>query len=767
MRGVLLTGLPGVGKSTACRRVAERCRELGFRVEGFITEEIRQRGARIGFDVIELRDGLPASRCPLARVGNESPRVGKYSVSLQEFESLALPVLDRILQVPSGDRVVCIVDEIGKMELLSTAFVNRARALVAARPVPILFTIALHGGGFIAEAKKARGLDLVEIDETTRDSAPQDIVARLLGSLQKASIAASPTVSAKPARRWQKRDAGPTQDVDNAEVSRQLDRDSATSKVEDNADASRPSGRDSAPSNARVVVWLRNTLRLADNPLVQKAMSSSSSTGSTLSFVFCYDPPIFSERARTAFGSLKVGEFRRRFLQESLADLAVALEKRGSKLYVFDAAPEEVLPSMAASEGVVWAAQEACPEELSSEKRVQAALQNVGASFHLVADGGINTIFGPANLESFGICSGAAFPGDFQVFYNAVEVHVLSICRQGLYEVPHQLPPPLELLPKSLADKLRNSIDETARLQAGHPAAGPKILGGETQALTRMQCWLESGGLQKYKATFRRLSGDYSSRLSAHLALGCVAPQRVCVEAARKVPSGPHVKHFLYEMCWRDFFRHVARRWGSHLFLLHGPLQTARQTTWQRSPELESRLRSGTVGVPLVDAAMRELQATGFLGNLARQFLAAFIVEDLGLDWRVGADWFEEMLVDYDPHSNWGQWARSAGVAPTNDAKRRRVGGTRYFDIALGLDEDEAANYIRAWVPELADISTSQVIAPWLITDSALNGYPRTPMCSAELRRYFEEASRGRQPIGRSGKGSGGRGAAKGGYRNR
>jgi len=156
-------------------------------------------------------------------------------------------------------------------------------------------------------------------------------------------------------------------------------------------------------------------------------------------------------------------------------------------------------------------------------------------------------------------------------------------------------------------------------------------------------------------------------------------------------------------------------------------------------------------GVPLVDAAMRELETTGYMGNLARQFVAAFFVEECGLDWRIGADHFESMLVDYDPHSNWGQWARSAGVAPTNDAKRQRVGGTRYFDLALQLGADEAANYIRGWVPELSHVTGSDVFAPWLIgTSPSIGAYPSSPRCSLALQKYFEKAA-----IGGKGKGKG------------
>jgi len=158
-----------------------------------------------------------------------------------------------------------------------------------------------------------------------------------------------------------------------------------------------------------------------------------------------------------------------------------------------------------------------------------------------------------------------------------------------------------------------------------------------------------------------------------------------------------------------------------------------------------------------VDAVMRELRMTGYIGNLARQIAASFLVEDLGVDWRVGADWFETLLVDYDPHSNWGQWTRSAGVAPTNEAKRQRVGGTRYYDIALQHDSNQAVRYIHAWVPELAQVEGLAVLAPW-ISGQMPRGYPESPMCTPGLRRYFEDAAAGLYPGKGKGGGRGGRG---------
>jgi deoxyribodipyrimidine photo-lyase len=159
---------------------------------------------------------------------------------------------------------------------------------------------------------------------------------------------------------------------------------------------------------------------------------------------------------------------------------------------------------------------------------------------------------------------------------------------------------------------------------------------------------------------------------------------------------------------------------------------------------------------------MRELLATGYIGNLARQIVAAYLVEDLGIDWRIGADWFESTLLDYDPHSNWGQWARSAGVVPTNEGKRQRVGGTRYFDIALNLANDEAASYIRRWVPQLAAVTDSHVFAPWLLGDTTLGDYAQPPLCSASLQKYFEEVGQKRQLGSKGSKSHGSKGSRSG-----
>jgi len=766
MRGVLLTGLPGIGKSTACRKVAELCAERGWRVEGFLTEELRERGqGRTGFDVVELgANGKEQRRAPLARLGSgPGPRVGRYSVSLPEFEELALPILDRIAKVPPGGQTVCIIDEIGKMELFSKTFVQRLRDLLANRPAPLLVTIALHGGGFIAEAKRVQGLELVELSHETRDGAPDDIIRRILGDTSCAGSAPSARCTSVGNAKSE-----PTRSTDAAKASRWKARNvelipaAAAAAACQDPPVQQGSVQQQQPASkhGRIVLWLRNELRVADNPLLARGLALARQRGMPLLPVYCYDPRTSSATARTSFGSPKLGVLRRRFLDESLVDLARSFEQRGSQLLICDASPEAVLRVAAGDGGLVLASREACPEELADEQRVRQALRRSSATLELMDPGGITTIFGARELAAAGVSEGERFPEDFRPFYDAVRYTVPEVCRAGLIEPPERFPS-VETANVVEIPGLRKAATQLSA--SGAPSAdatAPSFRGGESEAQARVQLWLQKGGLRRYKTTFRRLMGDYSSRLSAHLAQGCISPRRLCARALDDAPSGPHSEHFIYELCWRDFFRHAARRWGRSLFQRGGPMAAAAlsgvgrsrdgpERAWRRDETSELRWRHGTTGVPLIDASMRELRATGYLGNLARQFVAAYLIEDQGIDWRVGADWFESTLLDYDPHSNWGQWARSAGVVPTNESKRKRVDGTRYFDIALDLDRGETAAYIRTWVPELARLDDGSLLAPWrseteaTSSEGAESAYPQAPMCSRDLQQYFERATLG------------------------
>ena len=166
---LLLTGIPGIGKTTLIRAVLKQLSEV--RCAGFYTEEKRHGGQRIGFKIGTL-DGQEGT---LASVGRTEPTVGRYSVHLEEFEKLALPQLDP--ETSPAD--LYVIDEIGKMELLSPRFRNKVVDLLA-QPSNLLATIAKKGKGFIEQLKARNDIELIEVTRENRDRLVGEIAGRIL-----------------------------------------------------------------------------------------------------------------------------------------------------------------------------------------------------------------------------------------------------------------------------------------------------------------------------------------------------------------------------------------------------------------------------------------------------------------------------------------------------------------------------------------------------------------------------------------------------------
>jgi deoxyribodipyrimidine photo-lyase len=161
----------------------------------------------------------------------------------------------------------------------------------------------------------------------------------------------------------------------------------------------------------------------------------------------------------------------------------------------------------------------------------------------------------------------------------------------------------------------------------------------------------------------------------------------------------------IFEVLWRDFFRLTAKKHGEKIFQKGGPKGEV-NPNWIENEKIFDLWANGETGVPFIDANMKELNLTGFMSNRGRQNVASFLINDLRINWQMGAEYFESVLIDYDPASNYGNWNYIAGVGsdPRED---------RYFNIlSQAKNYDPNGDYVKLWLPKLQNISADKIHRP-------------------------------------------------------
>lgn len=530
-----------------------------------------------------------------------------------------------------------------------------------------------------------------------------------------------------------------------------------------------------APSRPSVIVrWLRSDLRRLENPVLEWARQGSAAA--------CFDVPVFILEETLLFPPGNAA--RRRFLHDSLRCLRAKLRAEDRDLALLSAEGqdprrddlrpngvwrraagetataralsslfERLRAEMGAAELHLVGVREFAPSEVHIESDVARVCRAHGVELHLLCPGGATTLLGFAELERLGFS--AHLPRSFDDFYDAA-------LRQGWFsagatEGPLALPlAAVVVCPFPAAAATESAWDSLPIM-----STGSLFRGGEDAGLRRMQLWLQAfgskrrfdasgigslrsqGTLTEYKTQFRRLHPPRSSLLSPYIALGCISVRRLARDVAAAGALGKHTDHFIYELLWRDFFRwSTLLNWGARLFALRGP-DRAPMRAW-RPPEeaarLLRRLEDAETGVPFIDALMSQLRQDGHVNNVGRQVLASFVVDELRIDWRLGARLFERHLVDYDVCSNYGQWGRAADVLPcVTQGKRSRERNLRYYDLALygtgGWRRPnwqiftEARDFLRTY-------AGADAFAPW----TRAGGQPE--FLSRGLREYFESVDR-------------------------
>ncbi|MBE7178959.1 MAG: DASH family cryptochrome, partial [Mucilaginibacter polytrichastri] len=245
--------------------------------------------------------------------------------------------------------------------------------------------------------------------------------------------------------------------------------------------------------------------------------------------------------------------------------------------------------------------------------------------------------------------------------------------------------------------------------------------GGETEGVKRLHSYLwETDSLRTYKLTRNEMLGaDYSTKLSPWLSLGCLSPRFVYSEIKRyeKERVANDSTYWLeFELLWRDYFRFMFKKHGNQFFH-EGGFHDHKPETGDNQKTFFEAWKNGQTGIPFIDANMLELKETGFMSNRGRQNVASFLVKDLKVNWTWGASWFEEKLIDYNPASNWGNWAYVAGVG--NDPRENR-----HFNVIKQAKEyDPKGLYVKHWLPVLQNVPHQYVHELPLLSEPELLKY--------------------------------------------
>src|SRR6185437_13401010 len=365
------------------------------------------------------------------------------------------------------------------------------------------------------------------------------------------------------------------------------------------------------------------------------------------------------------------------FLYESLRDLDGSLRARGAGLVVRrgDVAEQAIAIARRFRARAIYVSADTSPYAQARRSRLARACDE--ERLELLAHGG------PSILEP-----GAATPaggGHYRVF----TPYWRAWRARGLPEAartPRRIPAPAGL--------------PALRLPAsGGGGASPELpRGGETAGRERLSRFLASR-LDSYAERHDDLPGDATSRLSPYLHFGCLPARAVLERSAR----GPASEEFARQLCWRDFHRQVLADRPDMAAHDYRP----RPGRWRHDPQALAAWREGLTGYPLVDAGMRQLAREGFMHNRARLIVASLLTKTLRIDWRHGAAHFAELLCDADVANNAGNWQWVAGTG--NDTRPNRV----LNPLRQARRFDPRGDYVRRYVPELADLDGRAVHEPW------------------------------------------------------
>jgi deoxyribodipyrimidine photo-lyase len=410
------------------------------------------------------------------------------------------------------------------------------------------------------------------------------------------------------------------------------------------------------------IFWFTNDLRLHDNAALMQASS-------LLDELLCVYVIDHGWQSSSLYWRGNKSQNAERFLRESLSDLDNSLRQIGQQLIIIQSqiAPllSDLIKQLDCSD--VFRSNNAGWYENRAWNQLKGTHPDIG--FHSVDS---HTLFAPDMLP-FRI---AELPTSFTKFKHAVGDIEVSMPMVALNYLP---PPP--------------SVDHVDFNSVENQSTAKLFQGGESLGLAHLSAYFSTEKPMFYKEVRNSIDGwDNSCKLSPWLANGCLSVRTVksaLTDYENNITANESTYWIYFELLWREYFQWYAHKNGSKLFSFKGIKRLSPLTSFY--PERFQKWVNGSTPYPLVNACMNELRETGYLSNRGRQIVASCFVNELALDWRYGAAYFEQVLLDYDVASNWGNWQYLAGIGA--DARDKR-----HFNLDKQTQQfDPVGRYISLW----------------------------------------------------------------------
>jgi deoxyribodipyrimidine photo-lyase len=431
--------------------------------------------------------------------------------------------------------------------------------------------------------------------------------------------------------------------------------------------------------------WIRRDIRLTDNLALHSALEA----GNVIP-VFILDPSLASSSPR-----------RQSFLYDGLAALDKSLRARGSYLVIRKGKPVDALRKLfdETKSQTIFAEEDFTPYARKRDSLISKILplQLVsGQTVHhpkavLKADGRPYTVYTPYS-----------------------KVWKTQLSKIILLPAPGKIDTQAGIASEAIPEFQSN----------------PLFPAGEQEALVRLEEFVHKK-IYSYADDRNRMDLDGTSSLSPYLRFGMlglrqtVSAAKQAMSEGRSAESKRNAEIWLNELIWREFYIQILYHFPH---VSKGSFNASLANIPWRNNETEfAAWKEGKTGMPIVDAAMRQLKETGWMHNRARMIVASFLVKDLLIDWRWGEAWFMENLLDGDPAANNGGWQWTAGTG-TDAAPYFRI----FNPVLQSTKFDPTGAYIRKWVPELGGLNAKEIHAPWDFELKTTN-YPEKPIVDREI----------------------------------